>query len=192
MRCFIAMGLPQDVRNRLRVLIEHMKPLCSSVKWVGAENFHLTLKFLGNVQDETLPEMEKALTEAVSSHPVIRLQALGLGVFPNPNWPKVVWTGLAEPEDGGGKLLTLQKGIEEAVVPLGFNPDKRAFTPHLTIGRINARRGKNLQIERMVQEVQTRQMEDFGSFEAREIVLFKSDLKPSGAVHTALFKTPLG
>ncbi len=190
MRCFIAMELPQAVRNRLRVLIERMKPLCSSVKWVGAENLHLTLKFLGEVRDESLPEVEKAIIEAAASHPAIGLQALGLGVFPNPNWPKVVWAGLVEPE-GGDKLQSFQKGMEEALEPLGFNPEKRKFTPHLTIGRINARRGKPLPLERLMREVQARKMEDFGSFKAREIVLFKSDLKPSGAVHTVLSKNPL-
>lgn len=191
MRCFIALRLPQDVKNRLRVFIERTKPVCPSVKWVGPESLHLTLKFLGEVQDETLPEIKKALTKAAASHPAIGLQALGLGVFPNPNWPKVVWAGLVEPE-GGDKLQALQKGIEEALEPLGFNPEKREFSPHLTIGRINARRGKPLPLEHLMREVQAREMEDFGSFEAREIVLFKSDLNPSGAVHTALFKTPLG
>ncbi len=191
MRCFIAMELPQEVRNRLRVFIERTKPLCSSVKWVGAGSLHLTLKFLGEVRDESLPEVEKALTKTAASHPAIGLQTLGLGVFPNPSWPKVVWAGLVEPE-GGDKLQSFQKGLVEALEPLGFKPEKREFTPHLTIGRINARRGKPLPLERLMREVQARRKEDFGSFEAREIVLFKSDLQPSGAVHTALFKTPLG
>jgi len=190
-RCFIAICLPHEIENRLRSLIEQLKPLSHAVKWVKPENLHLTLKFLGEADEDKAPEITGALRDVTAGHKTFTLTAHGTGVFPNANWPKVVWVGL----DSGNGLLALHSDIESAMEPLGFNPEKRAFTAHLTIGRIKAirnRSDKPLQLEHLMHEVQARLKEDFGSFETREIVLFKSDLKSSGAVHTVLSKAPLG
>lgn len=188
MRCFIAIELPHEVRNRLRSLIEQLKPLSHAVKWVAPENMHLTLKFLGDTDEDKVPDIIGALRDTTAGHKPFELKALGTGVFPNANWPKVVWVGL----EGGDGLPALQRDIEKALEPLGFAPEKRAFTPHLTIGRIKAGRDKPLQLERLMHEIQSRQKEDFGSFEVSEVALIKSDLQPAGAVHTTVFDSPLG
>ncbi len=188
MRCFIAICLPHEIENRLRSLIEQLKPLSQAVRWVSSENIHLTLKFLGEADEDKAPEITGALRDVTAGHKPFTLTAHGTGVFPNTSWPKVVWVGL----DSGNGLLALHSDIESAMEPLGFAPEKRAFTAHLTIGRIKVGRDKPLQLEHLMHEVQARQKEDFGSFETREIVLFKSDLQPSGAVHTVLSKAPLG
>ena len=188
MRCFIAIGMPHETENRLRSLIEQLKPLSHAVKWVAPENLHLTLKFLGETHEDKVPEIIGALRDVTAGHKPFTLTAHGTGVFPNANWPKVVWVGL----DSEGGLLALHSDIEKAMEPLGFAPEKRAFSPHLTIGRIKVGRDKPLQLEHLMHEITTRKEEDFGSFEVSEVALVKSDLRPAGAVHTTVFGSPLG
>ncbi len=187
MRCFIAIGMPNEVENRLRSLVEQLKPLSHAVKWVAPENLHLTLKFLGEADEDKVPEIIGALKDTTSAHKRFLLDVHGTGVFPNTSWPKVIWVGL----DSEGGLLALHSDIEKAMEPLGFKPEKRAFTPHLTIGRIRAGRDKPLQLEPLMHEITTRKNEDFGSFEVSEVALIKSDLQPAGAVHTTVFGSPL-
>ncbi len=187
MRCFIALGLPHEIENRLRSLMEQLKPLSQAVKWVTPENLHLTLKFLGEADEDKVPEIIGALRDATAGHKPFTLTAHGTGVFPNTSWPKVVWVGLGSE----GVLPDLQSDIESAMEPLGFAPEKRAFSPHLTIGRIKAGRDKPLQLEHLMRELGARQKEDFGSFEVSGVALVKSDLQPSGAVYTTVFDSPL-
>ncbi len=191
MRCFIAIGLPEKTEHRITSLIEQLKPLSHAVKWVTSENLHLTLKFLGEANEAKAPEIIDALLDTTSAHNRFLLNAHGTGVFPNASWPKVIWVGL---ESEGG-LPALHSDIERAMEPLGFAPEKRAFSPHLTIGRIKAirnRSDKPLQLERLMHEVHSRKDEDFGSFEVSEVALMKNDLQPAGAVYTTVFASPLG
>ncbi len=188
MRCFIAIGMPDKTAHRITSLIEQLKPLSHAVKWVTPENPHLTLKFLGEADEDKVPEIIGALKDTTSAHMRFMINVHGTGVFPNTSWPKVIWVGL---ESEGG-LLALHSEIESAVEPLGFAPEKRAFTPHLTIGRIKAGRDKPQQLERLMHEIEARRDEDFGSFEVSTVELIKSDLRPAGAVHTTVFDSPLG
>lgn len=183
--------MPDKTAHRITSLIEQLKPLSHAVKWVAPENLHLTLKFLGEADENKVPEIISALKGTTSAHKRFIINVHGTGVFPNTSWPKVIWVGL---ESEGG-LLALHSEIEKAVEPLGFKPEKRAFTPHLTIGRIKAirnRSDKPQQLERLMHEIEARKDEDFGSFEVSRVELIKSDLQPAGAVHTTVFDSPLG
>ena len=192
MRCFIALRLSEDLRHSLGELIKLLKPLSTSLKWVPQENLHLTIKFLGNIDESALPDIERAMTSVCSSHKVIELEASGLKIFPDRRMPRVIWAGLRE--TGGGVLLPeLHGSIESAMKPLGFAFDGRGFNPHLTLGRVKRRRGKKPpDIEPLINEINTHETEVFGRFRADEVALFKSDLLPTGAIYTTLLKIPFG
>jgi 2'-5' RNA ligase len=107
------------------------------VRWVRPEGIHLTLKFLGDVDREQLPEIERALCSACAPHAPLELRVGALGCFPNARRPRVLWVGVQAP---GERLVHLQRDVERAIIPLGYPADRRGFHPHLTLGRVKAPR----------------------------------------------------
>ena len=182
-RSFIAIELPADVRAELASIEEKLKVRRHPfVKWVDPESIHLTLKFLGSVSGETIPEIVEAMSLVAQPVSPFTLQIGGTGAFPNWQRPQVVWVGV-----GGemGRLTTLQRELEAALSPLGFPPESRPFSPHLTLGRLR---------ERVTPEDRRRfglwaQSVKFGaslSFEVNAVRLMKSQLTPSGPIHSEL------
>ena len=102
-----------------------------------------------------------------------------MGAFPSLRSPRVVWVGL---DDQGGRLVTLQNQIEKEMSKLGFEEEKRAFSPHLTLGRIRSPRGK----EELVKYLLDERERVFGEINIDRVILFKSELKPTGAVYSVL------
>jgi len=191
-RAFIAIELPPDILaqiGRLQSRVQQDVPP-GLVRWVQPEGIHLTLKFLGDVEGSRLPEIEAALCSACAPHPPFTLQIGGMGCFPNPRRPRVVWVGV---QDAGETLARLQQAVENAISSLGFPPDRRGFHPHLTLGRVkDARPTAQKQAE----------WEALGTYTARAQVrvgqvgvdavhLMRSELRPSGAVYSELAVCPL-
>ena len=133
LRCFIAIELPEEIKAGLSRLQAKLKPSQFPVKWVNPYSIHLTLKFLGNVNADMTGQITEAMAEATPGVSPFQLEIKSLGVFPNPRRVQVIWVGVSGEVD---KLLQLQKGIESALAKLGFAPEARAFTPHLTLGRV--------------------------------------------------------
>ncbi len=133
-RSFIAIELPTEVKQALASLQAKLKAGDSrQIKWVEPENMHLTLHFLGNIDPLTVDEIISAINQAaIGTHP-FKIQVGGVGAFPNIQRVRVIWVGLAGDIE---KLAGLQKSIGQNLEPLGFIPEKRPFTPHLTIGRV--------------------------------------------------------
>jgi 2'-5' RNA ligase len=150
-----------------------LTPRLAGVRWVGSDNFHLTLKFLGNIDESQIEPIGAALIEALRPFPRLTINVKGLGVFPNPKRPRVLWVGLV-----GSRLALLQSKVESALTPLGFAPDEKIFTPHLTIGRWRqgARAERNLE-----SELGKWCDHEFGTTSMQEVILFQSELKPAGA-----------
>jgi 2'-5' RNA ligase len=184
MRSFIALELPEDVKARISGLIEALRPFTRSVRWVRAENIHLTLKFLGEVPENSVDEIGQSIVRAAGVHAPFKVVAAGTGAFPGPRRPRVIWAGL----DGGQELLSLHSDIERVVETLGFIPESREFRAHLTIGRVKNPKG----LSELMKELKEHEDDAFGEFEAQKITLFKSDLLPSGARYTPLVRAPLG
>jgi 2'-5' RNA ligase len=154
---------------------------------VRPESLHLTLKFLGEIDEESVPDVLVALRIAAQRHGAFSLGVQGIGVFPDARGPKVVWAGLSGDVD---TLTALALAVEEALIPAGIPPEGRPFTPHLTIARIKdgAREiGKALTANGFLES-----RLEMGSMNVHEVVLMKSDLKPSGSVYTRLDTVPLG
>jgi 2'-5' RNA ligase len=133
-RSFIAIQLPDEVKQALAELQAQLKLNESrAVKCVDPQSIHLTLQFLGDVAVNKLDEISAVMAKAVQGMSPFQLEVKGLGVFPNLKQVRVVWVDVAGDTE---QLLDLQKRIEVGLVPLGFTPEKRSFTPHLTLARL--------------------------------------------------------
>lgn len=184
LRSFIAFELPAEVISLLDDLQQGLKSLPLKAKWVRPQNIHLTLKFLGNIDPANIADIRQAMADAAEDCTPFTLTVTGIGFFPGIKRPRVVWAGL------GGEteiLLNLQHRLALRLAAIGFPKEKRPFKAHLTLGRI--RHAVNSRIV-------GRAIEDYSNlanlqFAADRIILFKSDLKPTGAVYTPLKQTVL-
>ncbi len=189
LRAFIAVELPPAARDAVEGVIRDLRARTGDgVRWVRPEGVHLTLKFLGDIDAYTVPALSQALDRCAAPAAPFDLCLEGVGAFPNARRPRVVWVGL-----GGGleALLGLQQSIEGELEALGYARERRAFTPHLTLGRVRDRlpptQGRALSEALGVVSVQPGV-----GMPVREVSLIKSDLRPSGAVYTRLHAAGLG
>lgn len=183
-RAFIAVPLPESLLSQLARLQQRLQREVppGSVRWVRPEGIHLTLKFLGDTPLEKVPRIKAAL-EAVARHaPACTFSVGGLGCFPNLRRPRVIWVGVQEPT---GRLAALQDAIEEAVAPLGYPPEGRGFTPHLTLGRVHQRASRS-DAARIGEVISAAEVARLGEAPADRFVLFRSVLKPTGAEYSVL------
>jgi 2'-5' RNA ligase len=142
------------------------------VAWVAAENLHVTLKFLGGVDAARLALVSAALDEAVRDRPAFELVVAGLGAFPTPTRPRVIWAGAAA---GAAALGEVAGRVDRALAALGFPPEERAFSPHITLGRVREPR-RNERLADLVGRSET-----FGTVRVDRVCLMRSDLSPRGA-----------
>jgi len=181
MRLFIAIEISQEVRAALAALLKEFRAIAPQVKWVRAENMHLTLKFLGETDSSRVTAVQTALS-AIRSGAVVTLQFQGLGFFPNAKRARVFWAGM----EASPNLPALAADIDQAMHTLGFPLEDRAFTPHLTLARFQPP-GLPHKLEAAAREYASH---DFGSLIAREFRLIESELKPAGAEYTTLQSFP--
>ena len=187
-RAFIAIELPDSVKSTLSQLQDNLKQSHHApVKWVESDSIHLTLKFLGNIAAGTVPQLTEAIFEAARGIAPLQLELSELGVFPNLRAPRVVWLGL------GGETATLsviQEHIESALVPLGFPPERRAFAPHLTLGRVRERASPE-ERRRLGEAVASLKMGAKLSFTVDSLSLMRSRLTREGAFYSRLSSVAL-
>jgi len=182
-RAFIAIELPGQIKAALSKLQDNLRRSKSaSVKWVNPESIHLTLKFLGNVDEAEIPALNKALSEAVKGVATFYLELGEPGAFPNCQVPSVVWVGMGGEID---QLLTLHNNIDRVLAPLGFPPEKRAFSPHLTLGRV---RDETLPGERkgLGENVAALKTGAKPSFKVESVSLMRSKLTREGAIYSCI------
>jgi 2'-5' RNA ligase len=181
-RSFIAVDLSAPVRAALQRLRDQFAQLKCEVRWVRVEGVHVTLKFLGLVEPARLEQIHTTLATGITGQPALRVRARGLGAFPNLRRPRVLWVGL----EGEG-LAELAARVEEAMRRLDFEPEKRGFSPHITLGRVNGMRGWS-----RVEELFKAQLsDDFGECIVDAVTIYRSTLRPDGAVYTPLWTIPL-
>ncbi len=189
-RLFWAVPLPDDVHTHIerlqRELIRRVPG--GSVRWVPPGNVHVTLAFLGDWNRSDIPRMVERVTQAVKTVPTFSLQVEAPGVFPNVRRPRVIWLGIGGDMDA---LRQLQSVVAQALSALGWKAEKRPYTPHLTIGRV--RKGQSGDVlARIGDAVQHVRTSPFGRHRVREIILYRSVLKPSGAEYTPVARVALG
>ena len=183
-RTFIAFELPENVVACLKHLQQALQRQRLNIRWVNPKNIHLTLKFLGDIPVEKFPEIESAIQLTAQSFEPPTLSVTGIGVFPTIKSARVLWTGLSGETE---TLANLQQNLETQLACLGIKKENRPFKAHLTLGRIK----KRVVPVHLLRAIKTCCEFKPLEFKATHVVLYQSDLKPSGAVYTPLFKASL-
>ena len=177
-RTFVALPIPDNLKEHLGKAIATLGNKNAGVKWVRAENIHITLKFLGNISEDMITPLSQELDRAVEGFPPLHLGFSACGVFPNLKRPRVIWIGMK----GDTALLSeIASSVDAACTGFGIPPEKRPFKAHITLGR--------LKVPSMV-DLETKFIEE--EFNATRVILYKSELLPQGARYTALHTSCLG
>jgi len=183
-RSFVAIELSDEVKESLgqvQALLKR-KEIADLVRWVRPEGMHITLKFLGNVPVNRIGEITVGLDQASKGIARFGLSFEGLGCFPSARRPNVIWVGLL----GDTRTLALlRQRIEDNMATLGFPPEKRNFTPHLTLGRVGRRVGSN-ERGRLGGLIDMQTLDTVGQIQVQEVSLIRSVLSPAGAKYSRL------
>jgi 2'-5' RNA ligase len=187
-RSFIAIELPNELKLELTRLETRLKSAKQPwVKWVNPEGIHLTLKFLGNIAADMTGEITRAMEEAVPGISPLHLEVRELGVFPHLRRVQVAWVGISGEVD---KLIQLQKRIETALTPLGFAPESRPFTPHLTLARLRDQASPD-ERQRFGQFIASTKFDVSYAIEVDAISLMRSQLTREGAIYSRISSVEL-
>jgi 2'-5' RNA ligase len=176
-RAFVAFEIPERVRETIRRDQRALKDQLPRARWTRPEGQHLTLRFLGETPLTVLDALRREITSRVRGLPSVVVKLGGSGFFPNPRRPRVAWIG--GEAAGGGEVAA---AVEDAAVACGLDAERRSWSLHLTLARLD-RPWPRPAVERYLSWGQNL---DLASFECSEVVLFESDLRPGGAVYTAL------
>jgi len=198
-RAFLAVELTDDLRNRLAQVQQDLKQRLSRgipkrvrISWVQPASIHLTIKFLGDIVESSIEPLRVAIAEITGEACSLQIPLERLGVFPRPQQPRVLWIGpstIWEQGDEAMRVTSLHRSIEECCQSVGFAPEGRPLSPHLTLARIKEGErdvGRLLTQSGMLDHSLT-----IGSLDLRAIALIKSDLRPAGPVYTKLWEVGL-
>lgn len=183
LRLFVAFELPPPIVAELTDYIAPLRELDDGVRWVKPDKVHLTLKFLGETPVAKIATIKATLAEVCRQFAPFTCEIAGAGTFPNPQRPQVLWVGLHDPH---GRLGKLAQEVDRALHQVGFAREKRAFSPHVTLGRVRAGRAAAAVKEMMNHPFPSRELA------CEKLVLMHSVLQREGAVYTALQRFALG
>jgi 2'-5' RNA ligase len=192
MRLFIAIDLDPEIRERVAGYVEGLEKLAADVRWSRPEAWHITLKFIGEVNEEMVARIKEQL-ERISAAPA-HIHFRGTGFFPTPRSPRVFWAGV----EGDSNLLHLAESVERTLGAIGISFEERAFSPHLTLARSGSGSpsggkkggGKN-KFEKLQERLSKMAEPDFGTMTARGFLLYQSKTSPKGAEYTKLARYEL-
>lgn len=188
LRSFIAIEIPTEIQTVILRETKNLRQILKKwlIRWVPQENIHLTLKFLGDVSPANLDNLKDRLFQELHQIPAFDISVRGLGAFPNPRRPRILWIGVEAPHE----LTVISQTIESVASHFGFIPEMRPFSPHLTIGRVNQHASGN-DLQQIRTGLEHTDVGYLGTATVRGIHIFQSDLHPSGAVYTQLHTIPL-
>jgi len=181
-RTFIALPASSNVQQQMADIQSQLKATQADVKWEPQDKFHITLKFLGSVEQSIIESLSSAIGNLVKQFPIFEITYNSLGAFPNLHNPRVIWIGTKSNQI----VLDLQSGVELVCSDFDFQKEERAFHPHITLGRVKG--AGNL--TRLTDAIKTITFEPLQS-RCSELLLMKSDLRPSGSIYTILKSFPL-
>jgi RNA 2',3'-cyclic 3'-phosphodiesterase len=179
-RLFVAVTVPAEQLDALETDTSSLKERLTGARWTANKNRHVTLKFLGSTPSDQMDRIGRICASMAAKHQVTNVSLAGLGAFPSEKRARVLWAGI---EDDDNLLAIMAGELSDALEPMGFEPEARAFTPHLTLARLKTP-GKLPELPGLTEV--TRE-----PFEVREVVLFRSHLSPRGARYEALDRYPL-
>ena len=183
LRAFVALEMPLAIQNALREISADLKEKLNGLplRWLPVENIHLTLKFLGEISENSLDSISALLEAQANTIQPFEIRLAGTGVFPNARRPNVVWVGMDAPED----LLLLQQRIEMDLSRLGYPAEQRKFSPHLTLARVQ-RNAHPRDLEHIGDAIKLLKVVTSAAALVDKITLFSSELRSSGAVYHPL------
>jgi 2'-5' RNA ligase len=182
-RSFIAVQLSDELKTGIGNSITIFKKTGADVKWIKPENLHITLKFLGNIEEDQIGPIASHISDIALKHANFNFTLIGTGAFPDYRRARVLWIGIRD----HNHLLSVVRDIENSMEREGFDRDRRPFSPHITIGRVRSPRG----IDKLTAELVKYRNMDFGTQSAGSIHLIKSVLKPGGAEYSTISSAPL-
>ncbi|MBO0863016.1 MAG: RNA 2',3'-cyclic phosphodiesterase [Chloracidobacterium sp.] len=183
MRTFIAIEIPSEIRSALEAFQTELRRAGADVSWTKPENLHLTLKFLGEVDEKRIVEVERACVSSAAEFQPFSLSLNDTGFFPNARQPRVLWAGLS---GGVENIGAISNRLEERLALIGFKREEKDFHPHLTVGRLKS----NKKARELLALADAYRLPAL-SFAVTEIVLMKSELNPAGAKYTPMAKARL-
>jgi 2'-5' RNA ligase len=183
-RTFVCVEVPRTIKDRVEALQRSLKRDDAQVSWVKPANIHLTIKFLGDVPAHRVEAVRRCVERAAASLTEFEIQVAGAGCFPSPRSPRVLWVGLGPLPESLGRL---HANVEDELAREGFPRERKPFSPHLTIGRVRGPRYAAAVAEGLIAAGFEPE-----SFRAREIVVMRSDMSPSGSVYTPQAVIKLG
>jgi 2'-5' RNA ligase len=184
-RSFLAFELPLQIKEQVGEISKELQQSRLPVRWVKVENIHLTIVFLGSATEETIAAVKQKVGSIAERFSALQIRLNSVGVFPNWRRPRVLWIGL-DGEIGG--LSNLRDQLQAALEELGFKPENRSFRPHLTLGRFKGTVNRGEELKWILDR-----FHDINSDDEylKELVLFKSDLRPAGPIYTKMAAWPL-
>jgi len=183
-RAFIAIKIPDEIKSKFGEVQRKLRVPGADVRWVKPGNAHITLQFLGDTPVEKIEPIESALSRVATSHRPFDITITGLGVFPSLKRPRVIWIGIVE---GANPLISLQASVVEEMTNLGYESEKRAYSPHITLGRVKS--AKN--VDKLISSLEAAREFRAGNFRATEIHLIRSILSSEGPSYSTIFSAPL-
>ncbi len=182
MRLFFCVELEDDAKRELGALIERLRPRCGHAKWVARDNLHLTVRFLGEVDERRLGELEALAREVAREFSPFTLELDMLSAFPSPRRARVLWVG---PRGDAGEFVALMRAVEDRVRSLGFRPEIKEPKAHVTLARFKVPRDLSEIIGKADLKRPLR-------VDVRTLTLMRSELRPEGPIYTPVFRVPLG
>ena len=199
-RAFLAVEPSQELRAELALVQQELKHRIepelkrdTRISWVQPAKIHLTMKFLGDMDEQVIDPLHRALEQAIGNRIVVNVPLERLGAFPRPHSPRVMWVGPPENWERGAeakRVTEIQSAIEQACESLSFLREAKPFSPHLTLARIKAGE-RHVGVALAKGGVLDRPL-SLGSLAMESVVLMKSELKPTGSVYTKLWEVKIG
>ncbi len=186
LRTFVAIEIPQEVRHRSTQMVHAMAQATDSVRWVDTDNLHVTLKFLGDVEDRDIYSVCRAASNSVVSLEPFSVSCRGIDAFPSRGRPKTVWLGI---DDDELKLTNLFARLDVELSNIGYPREPRKYIPHLTLGRIQHGRRNLGDLVAIMESLAERSA---GNLPVESLTVFTSELHRSGPVYTVVGRAPLG
>jgi 2'-5' RNA ligase len=186
LRTFIAVEIGKAIRDRAVALQDELARVASEVKWVEPENLHITLLFLGEVNDRDLPDICRSVSDTCGGMEPFPMSIETVGCFPNPRRPRTLWVGVGT---GTQELVALHDALEPPLLELGcYRREDRPYTPHLTLGRVKADRPN----DKLTAALGKHAGWQGGQTAVREVLVMSSELTPQGPIYTVLGRGKLG
>ncbi|MFA5155843.1 MAG: RNA 2',3'-cyclic phosphodiesterase [Candidatus Omnitrophota bacterium] len=187
MRAFIAIDMPKEVKTRLGRIEEQLKTSGADAKWVEPANIHITLKFLGEIDEKTKESAVAAIKDTAEENAAFSMQLSSAGAFPDIKYPRIVWVGA---DAGSAETVKIAKSLEERLEKIGIPKEDREFACHITIARVRSGRNR-LKLTEGIEKISAELKNECLRLQAGKITLFKSSLSPKGPVYEAVYEASL-